>query len=280
MFFIVACLFFEIKTRIFKNTLSMFSALFDECDVMQDEKYFYELFRSLPRGGPGDNKSTRKAFSYLKGLPSEPFILDLGCGYGVQTLELARISKGKIIALDNYQPFLDGLLQQAKKEGFDTRVFTKNQSMLEMDFKPETFDVVWSEGAIFVMGFRNGLEKCHQILKNKGFFVVSEAVLLLPNLPKPLQIFWDDIYPEIKDVQGNISLIEKEGFTVVSHFTLPKLCWTDFYSQMNKEIAKLKRKYPNDNNALCVFEKCEKESTMYDMYSDYYGYEFFIMQKR
>lgn len=81
---------------------------------MEGMEYFHELFRSLPRAGPGDNNSTQKAFSCLKSLPSEPFILDIGCGYGVQTLELARSSKGTIIALDNYQPFLDGLEKNAK----------------------------------------------------------------------------------------------------------------------------------------------------------------------
>jgi len=247
---------------------------------MEGMEYFYELFRSLPRGGPGDNKYTRKAFSYLKNLPSEPFILDIGCGHGVQTLELARISKGKIIALDNYQPFLDVLMQNTKEAGFDSRIITKNQSMLEMDFKNSTFDIIWSEGAIFVMGFRNALKKCNQLLKNKGYFVVSEAVLLLPNLPKPLKEFWDKMYPDIKDIKSNISMIEDEGFNVLSHFTLPKSCWVDFYSQMNEKIKELKKKYHNNKTALQVFDNFEKEEKMYDDYSDYYGYEFFIMQKK
>jgi len=247
---------------------------------MEGTEYFYELFRSLPRGGPGDNKSTRKAFSYLKDLPAEPFILDIGCGYGVQTLELARISKGTIIALDNYQPFLDGLQQNAKKEGFDDRVIVKNQSMLEMDFKNNTFDIIWSEGAIFVMGFQNGLKKCNRLLKNKGYFVVSEAVLLLPNLPKPLKEFWDREYPDIKDIKGNISMIENEGFNVISHFTLPKSSWVVFYSQMNEQIKELRKKYHNSKTALQVFDNFEKEVKMYNDYYDYYGYEFFIMQKK
>ena len=102
---------------------------------MEGMEYFYELFSSLPRGGPGDNKSTRKAFRILKNLPSEPFILDIGCGPGMQTLELAKMSNGKIIALDNYQPFLDILMQNAIKEGLEKRIIPKNQSMLEMDFQ-------------------------------------------------------------------------------------------------------------------------------------------------
>ncbi len=74
---------------------------------MEGIEYFYKLYRGLPRGGPGDNQSTRKAFSYLKNLPVEPYILDIGCGPGMQTLELARITQGRIVALDNFKPFLD-----------------------------------------------------------------------------------------------------------------------------------------------------------------------------
>lgn len=247
---------------------------------MENMKYFYELYTGLPRGGPGDNKYTRKAFSYLKNLPREPLILDIGCGPGMQTLELARISKGKIIALDNYQPFLDVLMQNAKKEGLDDRVIAKNQSMLEMDFKNNTFNIIWSEGAIFVMGFQNGLKKSNELLKNKGYFVVSEAVLLLPTLPKPLREFWDKEYPDIKDIKSSISIIEDEGFNLISHFTLPKACWFDFYSKMDRKTKELKKKYHNNKVASQVFENFEKESKMYNDYSDYFGYEFFIMQKK
>lgn len=246
---------------------------------MKGKKYFYELFYNLPRGGPGDNKSTKKAFSYLKNLPDEPLILDIGCGHGIQTLELARISKGKIIALDNYQPFLDILIQNATKLGFDNRIISKNQSMLKMDFKKATFDIIWSEGALFIMGFENGLKKCKQILKKHGYLVVSEAVLLLPNLPKPLKEFWDKEYPDIKDIESNISLIKNIGFNVISHFTLPKTCWNNFYSQMNKKIKELKKKYKDKKVALDVFKNFQEEAKMYDRYYNYYGYEFFIMQK-
>ena len=92
---------------------------------MEGMEYFYELFVGLPRGGPGDNESTRKAFAYLKDLPSEPLILDIGCGPGMQTLELAKISNGKIIALDNYQPFLDILIRKAKERRISRKNYTK-----------------------------------------------------------------------------------------------------------------------------------------------------------
>jgi len=63
---------------------------------MEGMEYFYELFEALPRGGPGDNRSTRRAFNTIPKLPEQPLILDIGCGPGVQTIELAKISKRQI----------------------------------------------------------------------------------------------------------------------------------------------------------------------------------------
>jgi len=80
-------------------------------------KYFFELYESLPRQGPGNNKSTEKAFQLLKNIPSTPKILDIGCGRGMQTIELAKLSNGIVTALDNHQPFLDLISEDAKKEG-------------------------------------------------------------------------------------------------------------------------------------------------------------------
>ena len=77
------------------------------------------------------------------------------------------------------------------------------------------------------MGFQNGLKRCNQLLKNKGYLVVTEAVLFLPDIPKPLKEFWDNGYPDIKDVKNNISLIQNEGFDLLFHFTLPKSSWID-----------------------------------------------------
>ena len=43
-------------------------------------------------------KYTKKAFQMLPKL-DRPRILDIGCGSGVQTIELAKLSKGEIIGI-------------------------------------------------------------------------------------------------------------------------------------------------------------------------------------
>jgi ubiquinone/menaquinone biosynthesis C-methylase UbiE len=248
---------------------------------MQDMEYFYDVFIGLPRGGPGDNTSTRKAFNYLKNLPPNPYILDIGCGHGVQTLELARISKGTIIALDNYQPFLNVLKKNIIKDGLEKRISIKNESMLEMDFQDGTFDVIWSEGALYIMGFQQGVQRCKRLLKDNGYLVVTEAVLFTDDIPLPLKKFWDEMYPVIKDIPGNISLIQHEGFNVITHFHLPKSSWTDkYYIPMAQRLKELRKKYKDNKAALRIFDQFDDEIRIYNKYSDYFGYEFFVMQKQ
>ena len=92
---------------------------------MEGIEYIYELCEALPRSGPGDNKYTRRAFNSIPQPPEHPLILDIGCGQGMQTIELARISKGTVIAVDNHQTFLDLLVKQVKKQKIERKIITK-----------------------------------------------------------------------------------------------------------------------------------------------------------
>jgi SAM-dependent methyltransferase len=246
---------------------------------MENMEYFYELFRGLPRGGPGDNDSTRKAFSYLDDLPVKPLMLDIGCGPGMQTIEVAKLSRGMVIALDNYQPFLDKLMQTAKIENVQKNIIPKLQSMHEMDFEIETFDVIWSEGALYFLGFKNGLMECYRLLKLGGYLAVTEAVYLKPDPPEPVVDFWKE-YPDITDIQGNIDFIKSTDFELITHFTLPASSWTDdYYDPMEKRIKILKEKYDGNKEALAVLESMQKEIDDFRSYSEYFSYEFFVMRK-
>lgn len=242
----------------------------------------YEVINaSLPRQGPGDDESTRKAFSYLTELPSNPCILDVGCGNGMQTLELARLTNGTIIALDNHQPYLDELERRVKAMNFTHRITTINQSMLDMKFDINHFNIIWSEGAAYIYGFEKALEDWQCYLKEKGYLVISELCWFKKNVPKEINNYLMSEYPAMKSVKENKKTINTKGLELISHFNIPESSWWDnYYIPLEKNINKLQKKYQNDNEKLELLELFNIEIEMFRNYSEYYGYTFFIMRKK
>ena len=94
----------------------------------------YEMFEGMPRGGPGNNQMTRRAYEMVSDLPPAPEIIDIGCGPGMQTLELARISGGHVTALDNHPPFLERLNRDAAAAGLDSAITTTVGDMAALAF--------------------------------------------------------------------------------------------------------------------------------------------------
>ena len=244
------------------------------------DKLFFEIHSNLPREGPGLNACTRKAFQAIPDMPAKPEILDIGCGPGMQTIELARISGGNITAIDNHQPYLEGLKKSALEEGLDENIKTLNASMFEMDFEKGKFDLIWAEGSIYIIGVENGLKYWKQFLKSGGYMAFTEVSWLREDRPKELQQFWDEGYPAIKDIDENIALIEKCGYKVIEHFILPEEAWwKHYYNPLEKRLRMLKEKYKNDKLAVEMLEQEEIEIEFYRKYSSWYGYVFYIVQK-
>ncbi len=247
---------------------------------MQGVKYLYEVCEALPRSGPGGNEHTERAFNAIPARFQEPLILDIGCGQGMQTIELAKISNGKIIALDNHSAFFDMLMKKAKKEGVEKNIAPRNMSMLDMNFKDKSFDIIWSEGALYIMGFQNGLKKTRFLLKDNGFLAITQLVYTTSNPPDEVLEYFHKEYPDIKNIQEQIEIIKKENFNLILNFTLPKSAWfNNYYLPMEKELYILNKKYKGNKEALSMFYALQKEIDFYRKFSEFFGYEFFIMQK-
>ena len=241
---------------------------------------FFELHQDLPREGPGDNPSTRKALALLVDLPPRPLILDIGCGPGMQTVELARCTNGKIIAIDTHQPFLEKLKQRAQAEGLSDKITAINMSMLALEFEAKNFDATWSEGAIYIMGFEQGLRACQPLLKPGGYVAVSEICWLRPQPPSEVQTFWAANYPGMRTVEENLEIVRAAGYREVGHFVLPPSAWWEgYYTPQEARIAMLRTKYRDDVEAIQLLDESQLEIDLYRKYSDWYGYVFYIMQK-
>ncbi len=206
----------------------------------------------------GLNKFTRRAFNTLPRL-NNPRILDIGCGSGVPTIELARLSNGEIIGLDNDQGLLNRLEKKVYEEGLAGRVKTLNCSILDMDFPNESFNIIWSEGSIFVVGFKMGLVEWRRFLKPNGFMVVHD---------------------ELKGFDRKIKQIPDCGYRLIDHFVLAKDIWRDeYYQPLEKRINKLRSKYENNVQAIDVLDREYREVEFFNKNPALCESVFYIMQK-
>jgi SAM-dependent methyltransferase len=240
---------------------------------------FFEIHKDLPQEGPGDNPSTRKAFSRLAGLPQRPSILDIGCGPGRQTLELASLTDGHIVAVDNHQPFLDALMKKARDRNFSDKITVANASMFDLTFEPESFDAIWSEGAIYIIGLERGLKAWRRFLKAGGYVAVTEVAWLRPDPPEEIRDFWTANYPQICAIEENAEIIRAAGYIPVDFFALPPSSWWDnYYLPLEARIALLRDKYREDAEAAGQLDVERHEIELFRKYSDWYGYVFFMMR--
>ena len=239
-----------------------------------------EIHKDLLPDDSGIIKYTTKAFRMLPQMDT-PRILDIGCGRGRSTLEIARLSDGQITALDIDQSALEVLSNRMAAEGFSERIKTMNRSMFEMDFRDESFDVIWAEGSIFIIGFERGLKEWRRFLKTGGFLVVHEMVWLQPEPPREIREYWERIYPGICSIPENIECIRACGYGLVGHFALPEdTWWLEYYKPLEERVEKLRGKYADKPGALTVLEKEQHQIDLYKKYSQWYGSAFFIMQKK
>jgi hypothetical protein len=171
-------------------------------------------------------------------------------------------------------------MKKAKKEGVEKNIAPRNMSMLDMNFKNKSFDIIWSEGALYIMEFQNGLKKSHFLLKDNGFLAITELVYTTSNPPDEVVEYFHKEYPDIKNIQEQIEIIKKENFNLILNFTLPKSAWlNNYYLPMEKELYILNKKYKGNQEALSMFYALQKEINFYRKFSEFFGYEFFIMQK-
>lgn len=241
--------------------------------------YFIELYGSLPRAGPGDNASTRRAFQTMEHLPPEPHILDLGCGPGMQTIELFKLSAGNVVALDLLPQMIARVKEAAEVAGFADRLETVEADMNEMTFEPASFDVIWSEGAIYFMGFEKGLAKVKELVKPGGYVAVSEAVWLRPDPPQEVIELWRE-YPEIDTVERKLEIVSRLGYQRVDHFVLPAASWTDlYYDALTSRITEYEGKWKGISDAEDVLAEARNEVSVFERHSQFYSYAFFIMRR-
>ncbi len=235
------------------------------------------LHRELPREGPGDDRCTREALRRLPALPPEPVVVDLGCGPGRQTLVLAKELGTRVIAVDLHQPYLDQLEESATAQGVSHLIETRCADFGALEFAAGSVDLIWSEGAAYVLGFAESLRRWRPLLPKQGLMAVTECTWLTDTPDAEARAFWSDGYPGMGTVDENRRRAQSAGFEVISTFTLPPTAWwDDYYTPLLERIERLRP--TADSTLRALLDGTEREIDLFRCQGDSYGYVFYLLQ--
>ncbi|TKG90770.1 class I SAM-dependent methyltransferase [Puteibacter caeruleilacunae] len=245
-----------------------------------DLELICEYYANVERQGPGSPEVTIKALSFIDNLTSESRIADIGCGTGGQTMVLAQHAPGKVTGVDLFPRFIDLFNANAHKHNLQDRVTGVIESMDNLSFQDEELDLIWSEGAIYNIGFERGLQEWRKFLKKDGYIAVTEVSWFTDERPAEINEFWEDAYPLIDTIPNKLAQMQKAGYVPVASFILPDDCWTEhFYApQVAAQEAFLKQ-HAGNKAAEDFIANQRHETALYNKYKAYYGYVFYIGRK-
>ena len=249
---------------------------------MDDLSLLIDLHGVHDRQGPGGASTTWRALD-LSGLAErrDLVVADVGCGTGASTLVLADALDASITAVDLFPAFLDTLRSRADAAGVGPRVATLEASMQALPFEEGTLDAIWSEGAIYNMGFAHGVAAWRPLLKDRGILAVSELTWLTAERHAPLQAYWDTEYPEVGTASEKLAVLEANGFTVLGYFPLPVTCWEEqFYEPLEAGLEAFVGRHRHSEAALAVAAATVEEISLYRAYASHVSYGFYIAEKR
>ena len=223
-----------------------------------------EYFSNVERQGPGSPEVTIKALSFIENLTKSSYIADIGCGTGGQTMVIAQHTPGKITGIDLFPTFINLFNTNADKLNFQARVKGIVGSMDNLPFQNEELDIIWSEGAIYNIGFERGLNEWRKFLKTGGYVAVSEVSWFTKERPPEIDEFWQDAYSGIDTIPNKVAQMQKSGYIPVATFILPENCWTEhFYAPQVSAQEKFLQKYTGNKIAKELVENQRHEAELY-----------------
>jgi SAM-dependent methyltransferase len=252
-----------------------------------DESVMYSLMVDLhcdgERQGPGGKEQTTLALK-LSGIDPQSTVevADIGCGTGASTLVLAdQLPNARITAVDLFPEFLKVLEEDARDAACSDRVRPTVGSMDALPFADESLDLIWSEGAIYNMGFSKGIESWRRFLRPGGVLAVSEITWLHPDPPDDIKQYWETEYPEIGTASKKITILEDIGYDIQGYFVLPPECWIDnYYRPTEARIHDFLRRNAGKPEAEALVEMERQEAAMYERCRAIYSYGFYVARRR
>lgn len=248
---------------------------------MEDFELLIDLHKHQNRQGPGSQRETIKAISLaMLDKTKHLTIADIGCGTGASTICIAKQLNAHVTAIDFLPEFIDVLSAAAQKKGLESQITPLVCSMEDLPFADEEYDVIWSEGAIYNIGFERGIKEWKRFLKTDGLLAVSEMTWSTDHRPSELEAYWENQYPEIGTASSKIKILEENGYKVKAYFLLPEYCWVEnYYRPLQNTFDDFLKRNHNSKDAMELVSAEKAEIALYEKYKSYYSYGVYIAEK-
>jgi len=201
---------------------------------------------------------TRHAYQTLPTI-ERPIIFDAGCGTGVPTVELTQLSDGHIIAMDVDESALHELKCKIAYNKLAERIDIIICSLFKMCFHDESFDIIWAEGSINLIGFERGLFEWRRYLKPGGFLIVHD---------------------EPENLSHKIKQISACKYNLLDHFILSEDIWQqNYFAPLEKYISTKYQGQSDGTESSELIEQDRQFITEFKQYPARFRSAFFIMRR-
>jgi SAM-dependent methyltransferase len=155
----------------------------------------------------------------LRSIPEleSPLMLEMGCGNGILSIELANIYEGVVYSIGSDRNCTEYLKQKLlHNSSLQERIIPFNKEIQKIDFKNIFFDLILNEGIFNVIGFEEGLKQANRLINSLGYFIIHD---------------------DLKNLNERFRIAGKYGFKVKDFVELnSSIWWYDYYSRWEKSI--------------------------------------------
>ncbi|MCH5644394.1 cyclopropane-fatty-acyl-phospholipid synthase family protein [Gordonia sp. ABSL49_1] len=238
------------------------------------DELIWQVYDGLPRAAPGSVETAALLLRLVGELPEEPTVLDVGSGPGAATVPLAQLTGGTVTAVDLHEPLLAEVQRRAAEVGVTERVKTLAASMDAMPIPAGSVDLLWSEGAAYIIGFDTALATWRPLLADDGVVVVTEAEWMTSEPAAAVRDYWNAGYPAMRTTAQNVAAIADAGWTLCATYVLPKADWATYYGPLRTRLDDLTRSgVPAES--LAPFRE---EIAMWERHGDEFGYTAYVLR--
>lgn len=164
-------------------------------------------------------------------------VLDMGCGLGEGSVNLAREFRSRITAIDLSEENIGFARKLAVKKSVSHLITFTAGNVCEADFSKEPFDLILAEGGVLSFVSREkGLSLAYRWLTPRGWLAFSDLILLAEKMPNDIKkIFGDEKY-RYESESSYRKFVAAAGFDIQFMCLVPQSGWDNYYAHMARRL--------------------------------------------